>query len=109
MITSFVQLASAQVVSSIRGFYFIMPCEVLEFMGSNLELYPQCMTGGAQAAVEANIYTKVGGEEVIAAFSLVFGQAGLIAFTIHAVSQAMRHPSLVEDTLLTPIRVACRC
>lgn len=47
--------------------------------------YPQCTTGGVETAVEANIKTPKGSEEVTAALSLFFGQAGLIAFTIHTV------------------------
>lgn len=62
-----------------------MPCEVMEFIGSNLTYYPQCTAGGTETAVEANMYTPIGPEGPTAALQLVFGQAGLIAFTIHAV------------------------
>lgn len=81
----FVQMATAQVVSNLRGFYVHTPCEVLEFLGSNMSYYSQCAAGGERAVVEANLYTQRGPEEVIAAYELAFGQAGLIAFVIHAV------------------------
>lgn len=33
-----------------------MPCDMMEFMGSNLTYYPQCTAGGTETAVEANMY-----------------------------------------------------
>lgn len=81
----FVQLAAAQVVSRIRGFHQVMNCDVLAFMGANLTMYPACGAGVRYSPVEANMLSPQGGEQVEAAFQLVFGQAGLIAFTIHAV------------------------
>lgn len=78
-------ITSARIVSSMRGFYVHMPCDVLELIGSNVTRYPQRAAGGIETAVEANMETPMGPEDATAAFLLVFGQAGLIAFTIHAV------------------------
>lgn len=79
-----VELALVEVVSNIGGFFVQMHCGQIEIMGGNLTNYPSC-AGGTFAAVQADINTQVGGEEVAAALQLTFGQSGLIAFVIHVV------------------------
>lgn len=79
-------MASVEIISRIGGFYARMRCDQLAFVnGGDVAAYPQCAAGGVETAVRADYRHPRDGAEATAPWQLVFGQAGLIAFTIHAV------------------------